>query len=36
MKSKIIKERINSFINELKNGNIDLYNEFGIQFELAL
>ena len=31
-----MKEYLNEFIEKIRNGEIDLYNEFGLQFELAL
>ena len=31
-----MKEYLNKFIEKIRNREIDLYNEFGLQFELAL
>jgi hypothetical protein len=31
-----MKEHLNKFVEKIKKGEIDLYNEFGLQFELAL
>jgi hypothetical protein len=33
---KLMKEHLNRFIEKIKNREIDLYNEFGLQFELAI
>jgi len=31
-----MKDYLNEFIEKIRNSEIDLYNEFGLQFELAL
>ena len=31
-----MKEYLNKFIEKIRNKEIDLYNEFGLQFELAI